>query len=439
MNYIYIISIFLILNIIIISKSEEEELTLQNLLSWCKNNDIIISPKIEISFTNEGGINVTATEDIPQKTEIVSIPDKMILTVDKIISLLNSSELKAQYDNFQNLEVETYKPMNDELHKDEIFLTYLLYLMKHEKEKYKDTEFYKTFKELFLSVEKYKSNTPLLFTNEQKEFISGTYFGLYAQKIKKIIDKQINILKNSSFYNKDIDINDYIQKRLFVLNRAYNTSRVNLGDIILVPLFNLFPFDSLGSNAHLDFKYEQGAKIITTYPIKQGKQITVFSKAKSNVEKIVLEGRVNNNLVNYQEEYLIPCFSPYMYYKYDIDDIKLLENHYFNIFEMNFERKAPEFYKKHDEDFKEKNPTNLWACYMVQENLKYYKEYLEDLMKKINELFKGENEDKINTMNKALKGEWTGLYNKYEKMVDVCTFEKNKNKKRKKYIINEDL
>ena len=194
MNYIYIISIFLILNIIIISKSEEDELTLQNLLSWCKNNDIIISPKIEISFTKEGGINVTATEDIPQKTEIVSIPDKMILTVDKIISLLNSSELKAQYDNFQNLEVEAYKPMNDELHKDEIFLTYLLYLMKHEKEKYKDSEFYKTFKELFLSVEKYKSNTPLLFTNEQKEFISGTYFGLYAQKIKKIIDKQINIL-----------------------------------------------------------------------------------------------------------------------------------------------------------------------------------------------------------------------------------------------------
>ena len=132
-NYIYIISIFLILNIIIISKSEEDELTLQNLLSWCKKNNIIISPKIEISFTNEGGINVTATEDIPQKTEIVSIPDKMILTVDKIISLLNSSELKAQYDNFQNLEVEAYKPMNDELHKDEIFLTYSLYLMKHEK------------------------------------------------------------------------------------------------------------------------------------------------------------------------------------------------------------------------------------------------------------------------------------------------------------------
>ena len=185
MNYIFFKNIFLIiLNIIIISKSEDE-LTLQNLLSWCKKNDIIISPKIKISFSNEGGVNITASEDIPPKTEIVSIPDKLILTVDKIINLLNSSELKEQYDNFQNMEIEQYKPMNDELHKDEIFLTYLLYLMKHEKEKYNNTLFYKTFKEFFISIEKYKANTPLLFFKEQKEFISGTYFGLYANKIKK--------------------------------------------------------------------------------------------------------------------------------------------------------------------------------------------------------------------------------------------------------------
>ena len=380
-------------------------------------------------------LNITASEDIPSKTEIVSIPDKLILTVDKIINLLNSSELKEQYDNFQNMEIEQYKPMNDELHKDEIFLTYLLYLMKHEKEKYNNSQFYKTFKEFFLSIEKYKPNTPLLFSNEQKEFLSGTYFGLYTNKIKKLLDNQINILKNSSFYNKDIDINDYIQKRLFVLNRAYNTSKINLGDIIIVPLYNLFPFNSLGSNAHLNYQYEKGAKIITTYPIKQGKQITVFSQAKNNVEKIVLEGKVNNYLVNYHEKYLIPSFSPYMYYKYDIDDINLIENHYFNIFDINFERQSPEFYLKHADILKEKNPTSIWACYLVQENLKYYKEYIENLMKKVNEIFKGENEEKINMINKALKGEWTGLNNKYEKMVQICEFKKNK----KNDIKNEDL
>ena len=124
-----------------------------------------------------------------------------------------------------------------------------------------------------------------------------------------------------------------------------------------------------------------------------------------------------------------------MYYKYDIDDINLIENHYFNIFDINFERQSPEFYLKHADILKEKNPTSIWACYLVQENLKYYKEYIENLMKKVNEIFKGENEEKINMINKALKGEWTGLNNKYEKMVQICEFEKNK----KNYIKNEDL
>ena len=124
-----------------------------------------------------------------------------------------------------------------------------------------------------------------------------------------------------------------------------------------------------------------------------------------------------------------------MYYKYDIDDINLIENHYFNIFDINFERQSPEFYLKHADILKVKNPTSIWACYLVQENLKYYKEYIENLMKKINEIFKGENEEKINMINKALKGEWTGLNNKYEKMVQICEFEKNK----KNDIKNEDL
>ena len=426
MKYNIYIQIILILNLNLIIKSNtSEEFILQNFLDWCKNNSIIISPKIKFSFQN-GLISVTASVDIPSKTELVSIPDKMILTVDKILSLINSPELKSQYGNFQNLEVESYNQMNDELHKDSVFLTYLLYLFKHEKEKYKDTEFYKTFKELFISVEQYLPNTPLLFTNEQKEYISGTYFGSYAKEIRKTINKQINILKNISFYNKEIDINDFIQKRLFVINRGYDTTKKYLGEIILVPLFTLFPFDSVKSNARLDFQYEKGAKIMTTYAIKQGKQVTVFSHGKNNVEKVVLEGKTNNFLPNFKEKYLIPAFSPYFYYKYDIDDIKLIEEYYLNILDKNFYLDSPIFYQKHADVFKQKNPTDLWACNMVQENLKYYKDYLEDLMKKIDNIFFGENEEKIETMKEALKWEWTEMDKKYEKIVENCDFERKK-------------
>ena len=79
-----IIQILLILNLnLIIKTNSEEEFNLQNFLAWCKNNSIIISPKIKFSFENNL-INVTASVDVPSKTELVSIPDKMILTVDKI-------------------------------------------------------------------------------------------------------------------------------------------------------------------------------------------------------------------------------------------------------------------------------------------------------------------------------------------------------------------
>ena len=106
--------------------------------------------------------------------------------------------------------------------------------------------------------------------------------------------------------------------------------------------------------------------------------------------------------------------SPYFYYKYDIDDIKLLDSHYFNIFDNFFEKKARAYYKEHAEIFKVKEATELWACYMVQENLEYYKNFVENLTKRVDEIFKGENEEKIYQLNRALKGEWLNLNKKYE-------------------------
>ena len=428
--------IIILLNIILIIHSDtEEEFTLQNYLDWCKKNSITISPKIKLSFEN-GNLEATALVDLPSKTDLVTIPEKLILTVDNILDLINSPELKSQYESFQNLgNIESYNQMNEELHKDEIFMTYLLYLMKHEKEKYKDTEFYKRYKELILSIEKYKSNTPLFFTKEQKEFISGTYFGSYAKEIRKSIKQQIDILKNSSFYNKEIDEDDFIQKRLFIINRGYDTTQKYLGEIILVPLFTLFPYDSSNNNARLDFKYGKDCKIKTTHAIKRGSNIVLYSPSKENVQKIVLEGKMNTYITNYKENFLIPAFSPYYYYKYDIDDITLIDKYFFNIFDMYFERSSQAFYKKHAHIFKEKNPTNLWICFMVRDNLKYYKDHTEKLMKKVDEFFFGENKEKIEMVNTVLKAEWMELNKKYEKMVEICDFEKNK----KKEIITEDL
>ena len=105
-NIFFQIILLLNLNLTILSKSEDN-LTTESLINWCKKNDIIISPKIKISLEN--GKDITALEEISEKEELITIPDKMLLTVDKILDYLNSPELKTQYENFKILKIESYK------------------------------------------------------------------------------------------------------------------------------------------------------------------------------------------------------------------------------------------------------------------------------------------------------------------------------------------
>ena len=424
----------ILLNFIkIFISNSEKDLSVEELLNWCQQNEIKISNKIKISFDN--GVKITALEEISSRTELISIPEKMLLTVDKILEGLNSTELKLQYKNFKKIKFNSFNRKNEELNKEEIFLSYLLYLMKHEQEKYENTEFYKTFKPLFLTIEKYIPNSPLLYSKEQKEYISGTYFGLFAKDIKNSIDKEIDIFKNVSYYNKEIDINDYIQKRLFIINRGYDTTiRDNQGKILIAPIYTLFPFDSLIHNARLDFKYGKGAKIISTINIEEGKEIITFIQGRNNAEKMVFEGRINNKFTNYKETHLIPAFSPYLYYKYDIDDIKLIENNYLNILEMNFIKNSMLFYKIHSGVFKLEKVNDLWSCNTLEENVKYYKEYIEKLMNQVDDLFKDEDELKIDNIVKALKGEFMNLDKQYKKIDEMC-----KKISQEEEMNNEDL
>ena len=433
MKYNTILRLFLLFNInLIFFVKSEDNLTIESLLDWSTKNGVRISPKIKISFEKE--LSVIALEDIPVQTEIMTYSWNAILNLNKILKLINSTELKTQYENFKKLEIESFKSKANKINKNEIFLSYIFYLMKNEKEKYKNTEFYRIFEEFILSIEKYVPDSPLLYTNDQKEYFGGTYMGLFAKEITKNIKKEIDIFKNTSYYNKDMNMSDYIQKRLFVFNRGFDMSYAGIGDILIVPLYNLFDFDSMKSNARLVIRYGRGGTIITTTNIKKGSQIIIKSESQTNVENMVFEGKMNSN-TNYNESYLMPAYSPYMFSKYDIDDIKLLESYNFNIFETDFEKNSRIFYKEHAEDFKVQKPTELWACLMVQENLEYYKNYVEELMKKVDELFKGDSEEKISNINKALKGEFMNLNTKYEKFVEICKSEKEKNPENK----NPDL
>ena len=415
--------LILILLILTLLTNSEDNLTLDSLLSWSNKNNIKISPKVKISFEKED-IKITALEDISNNEEIVTMPYNMLINIDNTLELLNSPEIKSQWEKFQKIEIENYKDINEDIHKEEIFLSYILYLMKHEKEKYQNTEFYKKFYELFLCVETYKPKAALFYTNEQKEFLSGTYMGLYLNDIKKRINKEIDIFKGLDYYNKSIDMNDYTQKRLFVHNRGMDTSQRAVGEMIIAPIFTLFNYSSLQSNARLEVQYLQNAKIITSYKIKAGNEIIVFIVSKTNAEKMVLEGRMNSYYTDYHEPYLIPVYSPQLYYKYDIDDISLLDSHHFNLFSNKFEFNSMNYYRENYKIFNGID-SNSWACDVLVENVGYYKDYVENLMKRVDELFNDDGEKK-NNVEKALKGEMMNLNAKYKRVSQICAYEKKK-------------
>ena len=205
--------------------------------------------------------------------------------------------------------------------------------------------------------------------------------------------------------------------------------------MIIAPIFTLFPYSSLHSNARLDTEYRHGAKIKTTYNIKAGEEIIVFIVSKTNAEKMVLEGTINSYYTDYHEPYLIPAYSPQLYYKYDIDDIELLQSHYFNILSHKFEKESMNYYKENYKIFNG-NYTNTWACNVLQENVGFYKDYVENLIQRTNELFNDDKEIR-NNVEKALKGEIMNLNAKYKSVSQICNNERRKENEKNKR--NTDL
>ena len=70
----------------------------------------------------------------------------------------------------------------------------------------------------------------------------------------------------------------------------------------------------------------------------------------------------------------------------------------------------------------------------LEENVKYYKEYIEKLMNQVDDLFKDEDELKIDNIEKALKGEFMNLDKQYKKIDEMC-----KKISQEEEMNNEDL
>ena len=401
---IYIVTFFYVINIIY-CQNNKTDIDYSNYINWGKENEIDISPLIEIQ-KDKGIIHFVAKEDIKEKQELLFIPHGILFTVEKILNLLNVKELKAQYESFMNLNINTYEPNHINLQKEEIFLSYILYLLQHDTEFYKNTKFYEIYNIYIKSLEKYMPKSPLFFSTEQIEYLSGTYLGKFHEKIKKLFMEEISIFKNESYYNKSLDYKDYVHNRLCIHNKGIEVKE----HFNMIPFLDIFDRDYMKFNAKLDVERNGDIKIVAKKFIKKDEIIIVNSPKRTNVERYIFEGELNYYLVNYKEKYIIPAFSPGLYYKYDIDDIELYNTLFINVAEDKFELKALDIYKNYTELFKNeiKNKGgengDRWAYEILLENINFYKEYVDSFNnEKINGIF----DDAIDRINidRVMKGE----------------------------------
>ena len=189
-------------------------------------------------------------------------------------------------------------------------------------------------------------------------------------------------------------------------------------------------------NARFQIEKSGDIKIFAKKKINKGEKIIVNSPRRTSVERLIFEGISNSHYVNYRENYIIPAFSPGLYYKYDIDDLDLYKTHFINLIEREFDSRAVHIYKNYTKLFKG-DEGDAWAYGVLLENIDYYKKYVESLnTTRINNIF--ENKDDRTNVERAMKGEFkllekSYLYiqNKFEGLKD-----KEKEKKNKK---NTDL
>lgn len=391
------IKILLLLLFIIIINCEKNNENIDIFLDWGLKNKLQISSSIEV-LSEKNKIKFIAKEDIPKKKELLTIPNKIMFNISKALELINSKNLNKQYKQFEKLNL-TYKYNTSDFRKEESFITYIFYLIQHKPKKYQKTKFFEFFEKYLESLDRYTIKSPLYYEQEQIEFLSSSFLSRAIETMKKTYEDEIHILSKDSFYKKDLDYDDYVHHRFPIHNKGLNISN----HWTLVPFLNVIDEDYTSYNANYTIEENGDVKILSRRNIKKGDEIVLKSPKMNNIKRFLYEGKTNEKLYDYYDEYNISAFSRGIYYYYKIKDNEDLKNIYVNIKTKDFDSIITGIYLDYV-GVLNGDGSDTWAYDVLDKNLKYYKEYFERItLSKIYEYF-SDKDDRIN-IERIIRGE----------------------------------
>ncbi len=373
-----------------------------NLLEWGLKNNFTLPPNIEIS--SEKDPKFISKSEIKKNETILIIPYNLMFTVDKALKLIASKKLRKQFHQLKTEEFIYIEFEDEEYRKEEAFLAYILYLMEFRPKKYQKTLFYEEYKYYLESLKIEPRIKPLFFDNEGCEKLYMTYVNTLYKSIKKNYEEEIFIFKGETYNKKDIDYDDYLPHRINVHNKGMNIFRHKH----MVPFFNYFDTDYINYNANYKIEEDGSIRIYAKKNINKYDEIIIKSPKMTNARYLLFKGKTYDKLINYYDEYLIPAFGVSLYYRFDIQDPELEDEHFINLMDKDFDEDAIEIYRENKDVFKDernKNGTTYGFLYeILMNNIKTFKEYLKDFnLDRVYEYF--EDVESRNNIARIVKGE----------------------------------
>ena len=369
--------LILIISLIIATSitNDKSNTVKDSFLDWGIKNNLNISPLIELSTSQEKSkIRFFAKDEIPRNTLLLTIPYSLMFNISKLLDLLNSKNLNKQYHEFSKLNITYNKTDLYDIRKECAFISYLFYLIEHKPKKYQKTKFYEIYKDYLNIIKTYNFKSPIFYDQDQVEYLAGTHLSNVYDDMKKIYQTEIDIFSNDTYYKKELDFDEYARNRLIIYNKGLNISN----SWCLVPFFNFFENDYSKNNANFSVEKNGDVKIYSRKKIKKGDEIILKGKKIPNIKRLLLEGKTNEKLLDYYEEYLISAFSPGLYYSYGINEIDYFRDYFINLKDEDFDSKANNIYFEKAEMLGGDGSDN-WAYGVLENNLHFYKEHFEKI------------------------------------------------------------
>ena len=385
----------------------------ETFLEWGLRNNLKLSSYIEAKAYGKNKIKFIAKTDIPAKTDLLTIPYNIMFNLNKVMELINSKTLNKQYNDF--LKINLTLSEKHKFRKEESFLSYIFYLINHRPKKYQKTKFYEVYKKYFELLKKYYPKSPLFYQPNQVQYLAGTNLDRSIDAIKKIYQDEVDIFINKDYYKKIIDYDEYAHYRLAIYKYGLNISN----HITLIPFLNYINDDYSKYNSNYTIEENGDIKIYSIENIQKRDEIILLSEKKTNIERLIMEGKTNEKLVDYFTEYPITAFSPGLYYQYGINDKSYFENYYVNILDEDFDKQFLKIYKEHT-DILMGDGSDSWAYDILEINLNSYKEHFEGItLDKIYDIY-FDSDDRVN-IQRIIRGERkfvNTIYDKANKIID---------------------